>query len=120
MTPKQIYNALLLEAFTASATRLALGGYEVFVDGIIGPWFLEPWFKAVREGFDVRFVVLRPNEQTTVVRAIERQGSEALVNPDVVKNMWKFFADLGRFEAHVIDTTMQNINESVMKCYDYY
>lgn len=30
-------NVVILEAFTASATRYALGGYEVIVDGIIGP-----------------------------------------------------------------------------------
>ena len=56
-------NMVVLEAFTASATRYASGGYEVIVDGIIGPWFLEPWLKAVQDGFDIRFVVLRPTNR---------------------------------------------------------
>ncbi|MGM1049057.1 MAG: AAA family ATPase [Bacillota bacterium] len=106
-------NVVILEAFTASATRYALGGYEVIVDGIIGPWFLDPWIKAVQDGFDVRFVILRPNEQTTVARAAERQGPGALVNAEVVGKMWNYFANLGRYESHVIDTTTQNIEESV-------
>lgn len=72
----------------------------MFVEGIIGPWFFGPWFKAVREGFDIRFVVLRSNEQTTVLRAIERRGTGTLVNPDVVRNMWKYLVDLGCFESY--------------------
>lgn len=57
----QEQNIIVLEAFTASAIRYAWGGYEVIVDGIIGPWFLDPWLKAVQDGLDVRFVVLRPD-----------------------------------------------------------
>jgi adenylate kinase family enzyme len=109
----QEQNVIVLEAFTASAARYALGGYEVIVDGIIGPWYLEPWIKAVQDGFDVRFVILRPSKETTVARAIERQGSGVLVNPEVIGNMWNYFTNLGPYESHVIDTTMQNIDESV-------
>jgi chloramphenicol 3-O-phosphotransferase len=108
----QEQNVIVLEAFTASATRYAVGGYEVIVDGIIGPWFLDPWLKALQDGFDVRFVVLRPDEQTTVARAGARQ-SGALVNPEIVGKMWRYFAHLGRYESHVIDTTMHSIDESV-------
>lgn len=32
----------MIEAVAASAERFSAGGYEVFVDGTIGPWFLEP------------------------------------------------------------------------------
>ncbi|MGE7094298.1 AAA family ATPase [Lysinibacillus sp. NPDC048646] len=65
----QNQNIVTLEAFTASASRFALGGYQTIVDGIIGPWFLDPWFQAVREGLDVHFVVLRPDEKTTISEA---------------------------------------------------
>jgi hypothetical protein len=33
----------VVEAFTASAKRFAQGGFEVVVDGVVGPWFLEAW-----------------------------------------------------------------------------
>jgi chloramphenicol 3-O-phosphotransferase len=108
----QEQNIIVLEAFTASATRYASGGYEIIVDGIIGPWFLDPWLKAVQDGFDVRFVVLRPNKQTTIARATGRQ-SGALVNPEIVGKMWGYFVDLGRYESHALDTSMYTIDESV-------
>ena len=41
------------------------GVYEVYVDGIIGPWFLKPWIQLARAGMDVRYIVLRPDEPTT-------------------------------------------------------
>lgn len=41
-------NEVMIEAVAASAERFSAGGYEVFVDGTIGPWFLEPWEKLLR------------------------------------------------------------------------
>jgi len=108
----QEQNVIVLEAFTASAIRYASGDYEVIVDGIIGPWFLDPWLKVVQNGFDVRFVVLRPNEQTSIARATKRQ-SGALVNPEIVGKMWGYFADLGQYESHALDTSMHTIDETI-------
>ncbi len=108
----QEQNVIVIEAFTASAIRYARGGYEVIVDGVIGPWFLDPWLMAVRDGWDVRFVVLRPDEQTTVARAGQRQAG-ALTDPEVVGTMWRAFADLGCYESHAFDTTGLSIDESV-------
>ncbi len=106
-------NVVILEAVTASATRYASGGYEVMVDGIIGPWFLDPWLSAIQNEWDVRFVVLRPDQQTTLARARERKGLGAMVNPEVVGTMWQHFADLGRWEQHVLNTTGQSLDETV-------
>ncbi|MGN9107458.1 AAA family ATPase [Oliverpabstia intestinalis] len=36
-------NLVVIEAFLEAAKRYARGGYDVIVDGIIGPWFLKPW-----------------------------------------------------------------------------
>lgn len=109
----QEQNIIVLDAFAASATRYAWGGYEVIVDGIIGPWYLDPWLKAVQDGWDVRFVVLRPTLQTSVARAVARQPGAALVNAEIVGKMWGYFAHLGPYESHVIDTTMHTLDESV-------
>ena len=108
----QEQNIIVLEAFTASAIKYALGSYEVIVDGIIGPWYLDPWLKAVQDGWDVRFVVLRPDEQTSIARAVKRHPG-ALLDPQIVGKMWQYFADLGRYEPHVLDTTRHSIDESV-------
>ena len=36
-------NLVVIEAFLEAAKRYVRGGYDVIVDGIVGPWFLEPW-----------------------------------------------------------------------------
>jgi hypothetical protein len=59
-------NETVIESVVVSAKRFSAGGYEVFVDGVIGPWFLEPWIDIAKEGVDVRYIVLRPSEQETV------------------------------------------------------
>ena len=37
-------NLIVIEAFLEAAKRYARGGYDVIVDGIIGPWFLQSGF----------------------------------------------------------------------------
>ena len=43
LTEAHQQNGVVIDAISASAERYARGGYEVVVDGIFGPWFLEPW-----------------------------------------------------------------------------
>ena len=48
-------NLIVIEAFLEAAKRYARGGYDVIVDGIIGPWFLKPWQSLVREHYEVHY-----------------------------------------------------------------
>lgn len=106
-------NETVVEAAAASAARFAAGGYEVYVDGVIGPWFLQPWLSLAKTGLDVRYFVLRPDEQSTIRRAAEReQRAEFPLDSNAVQKMWRMFADLGRYEANVVDTTSQTVTES--------
>lgn len=43
-------NLIVIKAFLEAAKCYVRGGYDVIVDGIIGPWFLKPWLDIVREG----------------------------------------------------------------------
>ena len=104
-------NTVIIESFVASVERLASGGYEVIVDGVLGPWFLEPWFKLAQDGFDVRYIILRPSEQIAVSRATKRK--EGLKDVDAIKHMWQCFSDLELYEPYAIDTSNQNIEETV-------
>ena len=52
-------NLIVIEAFLEAAKRYARGGYDVIVDGIIGPWFLQPWLNIVHEGYEVHYIILR-------------------------------------------------------------
>lgn len=50
-------NLIVIEAFLEAAKRYARGGYDVIVDGIVGPWFLEPWLNIVQEHYEVHYVL---------------------------------------------------------------
>lgn len=107
-------NIAVVESVAASAKSFSKNGYEVFVDGTLGPWFLKPWIKIAKKGIDVRYIVLRPDEETTVTRATKRQQREYFpLNTDLIKDLWNSFTDFGEYESHVIDTTRQMIDESV-------
>ena len=111
-TSKQ--NETMIESVAASAKRFSAGGYEVYVDGVIGPWFLEPWNKIAEDGVDVRYIVLRPDEQTTILRATDREQRDYFpLNYEVIKDIWRSLSDLGIYESNVIDTTDQTVDESV-------
>lgn len=98
-------NQIVIEAFLEAAKRYARGGYDVIVDGIVGPWFLEPWWKAVREGYEVHYIVLRASKEETLRRAIARDKLNRKTNIELVEAMWGQFAHLGEYEANVIDST---------------
>jgi len=105
-------NGVVIDAISASAERYARGGYEVVVDGVFGPWFLEPWRELARRGVPVHYLVLRPDEHTTLLRGVSRRASGALVDPQVIRGMWQRFAALGDFERHVLDTSGQTAIET--------
>lgn len=65
-------NLIVIEAFLEAAKRYARGGYDVIVDGIIGPWFLKPWQSLVREHYEVHYIILRASKEETLKRAVER------------------------------------------------
>ena len=65
------------------------GGYDVYVDGIVGPWFLEPWLRAAREGYEVHYIVLRASRETTLRRAVERSKLDLKTNTELVEVMWE-------------------------------
>ena len=109
----QEQNLVVVEAFLEAAKRYAHGGYDVIVDGIIGPWFLAPWMKIVQEGYEVHYIVLRADKEETMKRAIERTKLSKEANIELVEVMWEQFAKIGDYESFVINTTDYSIGETV-------
>lgn len=105
-------NGVVIDAVVASAERYARGGYEVVVDGIFGPWFLEPWRELAGRGVDVYYVVLRPDEPTTLLRGVSRKSPGALIDPQVIRDLWQQFATLGAYEPHALVSTQQTAAET--------
>ena len=106
-------NLVVIEAFLEAAKRYARGGYDVIVDGIVGPWFLEPWRTLVREDYEVHYIVLRASKEETMKRAVERSKLDRKTNVELVETMWEQFCNLGIYESNVIETTTYSIQEAV-------
>ena len=100
-------NLIIIEAFLEAAKRYVRGGYDVIVDGIVGPWFLEPWIKTARENYEVHYIILRAGKDETMKRAVERSKLSMAVNIQLVETMW------GQFNHLVINTTNHSIEETV-------
>ena len=90
---------------TGELWTYARGGYDVIVDGIIGPWFLKPWQSLVREHYEVHYIILRASKEETLKRAVERSKLDRKTNIELVETMWEQFCNLGIYESNVIDTT---------------
>lgn len=106
-------NITVLEAMAKAAAAYVRGGYELILDGIMGPWFLDPWRRLVGEGVDVRYVVLMPSVEAAVRRA-ETRGTHALTNPEpVVRQMWAAFAGHETTAAHSVESTDQTAAQTL-------
>ncbi|MED1569356.1 AAA family ATPase [Bacillus paramycoides] len=109
----QEQNLIVIEAFLEAAKRFARGGYDVIIDGIVGPWFLKPWLKVVQDNYEVHYIILRATKKETMKRAINRTKLDEDANIELVEKMWEQFNNLGIYESNIIDTTNQSTEQSV-------
>ncbi|GAA1574315.1 AAA family ATPase [Kribbella sancticallisti] len=108
----QRQNEVVIEAIVSAVVAFARGGYDVVVDGIIGPWFLPPFRAAAeRDQLTLSYVVLRPDLATTLDRAKQRVGDE-LKDVTAITGLHGAFADLGDFEKHTIDSSQLDADQS--------
>jgi RecA/RadA recombinase len=107
-------NGTVIRAIAAAAVQFADGGYDVFVDGIIGPWFLPHWLQMAGRGRPTHYFVLRPSRRIAGRRAMSRRAMDDLVDPLPVTTMFDVFEDLGSFEAHVLDSSSQDISATLV------
>ncbi|NRQ34819.1 AAA family ATPase [Nonomuraea sp. NN258] len=98
----RVQNETVVDVLAGAAAGYAGGGYHVVVDGVIGPWFVGAFLSHARGR--LRYVVLRPDEETTLARATARSADE-LTDPMPVLHMYRQFAELGALEPHVFDST---------------
>jgi len=106
-------NEIVIGVLVTAAFGYAAGGYQVICDGIVGPWFLEPFRSAAAAtGLVLHYVVLRPDEATTVSRAARRSqgrdGRPVLRACGPVVSMHRQFANLGELERHVLNSANQD------------
>jgi predicted kinase len=107
-------NTVVIDVVAQAACGYARGGYLVMVDGIIGPWFLEPFrIRARDSGLRLRYVVLRPDLKTALQRAQARSGG-ALRETAPIQSLHDQFSNLGPLERQVIDTSDESPAASVV------
>ncbi|MFJ4434960.1 AAA family ATPase [Streptomyces sp. NPDC088923] len=98
-------NRVVTGVIARAAAGYAVGGYHVVVDGVIGPWFLGAYEEAAREaGVGLVYVVLRPVRETVLDRGASR-AAHPLTDRRVLGEIYEGFADLGPYEARVLDST---------------
>jgi chloramphenicol 3-O-phosphotransferase len=108
-------NDVVIGVVVAAMLGYAQGGYDVIVDGIVGPWSLPPFVDAARlAGFDLSLVVLRPSFEETFARAVAREGKE-LKASGPIKGLYGAFAALGALERHAIDTTGDAVDATTQR-----
>ena len=91
-------NTVVLDVLAQAAEGYAGGGYFVIVDGIVGPWFLEPFRKIAAS---VHYVVLRPPLDVAIRRCQER-GGDTLTDPGPIAALHSQFSSLGPLERHAL------------------
>jgi predicted kinase len=101
-------NTVIVRALARAARAFAEGGYRVFLDGVLGPWFVPVLREELSGGPSVAYVVLRANEAEAVRRVRERQGPGASAG---VRHRVSAFAELGALGAHAVDTTGRSPEE---------
>lgn len=99
-------NTIVINVVAHTAFGYAAGGYDVICDGIIGPWFLDA-FRAISttSGIELHYLVLRPDEATTLRRATSRTSTDALTDPEPIRSLHHQFSSLDTLEPHVLDSS---------------
>jgi chloramphenicol 3-O-phosphotransferase len=94
-------NSTVAAAVARAAGVFAADGYDVFVDGVVGPWFL-PVYARELAGCTVDYVVLRATLAETLRRA---SGRPEPVPESIVRHMHPAFRELHGLERCAVETT---------------
>lgn len=95
-------NASIMRALGRAAVSFAEDDYAVFLDGVIGPWFLPILVREVPVGARLEYVILQVPLDCALERVRQRQGQGASA---AVTQMHRAFSDLGLFARCALNAT---------------
>jgi hypothetical protein len=95
-------NASMMRALGRAAGSFAQDGYAVFLDGVIGPWFLPVLVRGISPDVDLEYVVLHVGLEETLNRVRQREGPGKSAG---VVRVHRAFSDLGQFAHCALDTS---------------
>lgn len=93
-------NAVVVDVLANAAAGYARGGFFVIVDGIVGPWFLQPFTGLA---VPLHYVVMRPSLEVAIQRC-QWRGGETLNDPGHIEAIHRQFSSLGTLERHILST----------------
>jgi hypothetical protein len=100
-------NRVVVNVVAKAAEGYASGGYFVVLDGIIGPWFLQP-FRALAVA--LHYIVMRPPLDIAIQRCRER-GGDRPIDPQEITSLHRQFSSLGELEQHALPTAQHSREE---------
>ncbi|WP_218053828.1 AAA family ATPase [Streptomyces rhizosphaericus] len=105
-------NEVVQNVMTDAACAYAAGGYDVILDGILGPWLLESFRAVCRErDLGLSYIVLRPGLDVVLSRASGREERQ-LKEVEPIVGLYGAFEHLGALESHVIDSSTQRVEQT--------
>lgn len=93
---------LIVSGLGRTAGAFVEDGWDVVLDGVVGPWFLPVLVRELSSDMSVEYVILETTAATARARVVGRDGPGG---EDRVTHMHRAFADLGPFTRHRVDTT---------------
>ncbi|WP_433456267.1 ATP-binding protein [Streptomyces sp. CA-142005] len=114
----QRQNEVVQKVMIDAACAYAGGGYDVVLDGILGPWLLDAFRAECRKrDLDLSYVVLRPSLEVTLSRASQREGRH-LKEIEPIVGLYGAFRNMGPLEGNVIDSTSQSVEQTTVEVVD--
>jgi cytidylate kinase len=98
-------NTTIITAIGRAAAAFVEGGYEVFLDGVVGPWFLPTLLHEWDSGTRVEYVILQATLAEELARVLWRDGPATRQR---VCAMHAAFAKVEGYARHCIDTTARS------------
>jgi hypothetical protein len=103
-------NQVVIQAVCAAAVAYAEGGYDVVLDGVVGPWFLNLLRSAVDPAgidIDIDYVILLP-PLVTILHNLAVRTHHGFTSAEAATKMHREFeaarqAGLPSYEQHVLD-----------------
>ena len=106
-------NTSIMRALGRAAGAFAEDDYAVFLDGVIGPWFLPVLVRELPAGSAIEYVVLRVELARALERVRARQGRGASAT---VEHVHRALAQSSVPERCVLDTSRLSPSEVLEEC----
>lgn len=117
LPPSKDQNTTIMHVIGSAAKAYHAGGFEVIIDGIIGPWYL-PEIVASLDGVSPHYFILKPPLEVAMARSVDREIRPISRN-HYPKHLYKQFFANNAFAAHFVNVeteTPQQVAQHLQRC----